>query len=108
MNCATEALTDERRARRMDRAKRERDERTTAKCPEAAVEDNKGRKRASRSSGINKTRCSCTATAPWPRAVDCKEADRRTMAESGEESEERTKEGQGDGWREQLSAWSMR
>src|SRR6218665_3401834 len=26
----------------------------------------------------------------------------------GEESEERTTEGQGDGWREQLSAWSMR
>ena len=45
MNCANETLTDERRARQMDRAKRERDERTTAKCPEAAVEDNKGRKR---------------------------------------------------------------
>src|SRR6218665_1239223 len=26
----------------------------------------------------------------------------------GEESEDRTTEGQGDGWREQLSAWSMR
>jgi len=28
----------------MDREKREKDEGTTAKCPEAAVEDNKGRK----------------------------------------------------------------
>src|SRR6218665_600390 len=52
------------------------------KCPEAAGGDNKGRKRDSRLSSINNTRCNCTATAPWPRAVDCKEADRRTMEET--------------------------
>jgi len=66
----------------MDRAKRERDERTTAKCPEG--EDNKGMKRESRLSSINNTRCNCTATAPWPRAVNCKEADRRTIEETRE------------------------
>src|SRR6218665_3683942 len=65
----------------MDRAKRERDERTTAKCPEAAGRIIKGG-RESRLSSINNTRCNCTATAPWPRAVDCKEADRRTMEET--------------------------
>ena len=40
----------------MDRAKREREEGTTAKCPEVAVEDNKGRKRESRITVINNTR----------------------------------------------------
>jgi len=39
----------------MDRAKRERDEGMTAKCPEAAVEDNKGRKRESRITVIKNT-----------------------------------------------------
>src|SRR6218665_1465997 len=39
----------------MDTAKRERDEGTTAKCPEAVVEDNKGRKRESRITAINNT-----------------------------------------------------
>ena len=43
---------------------RERDEGTTAKCPEAAVEDNKGKKRESRITVINNTRFSCTAVAP--------------------------------------------
>ena len=86
----------------MDRAKRERDERTTAKCPEAAVEDNKGRKRESCITVINNN-VSCPATAPWPRAVDCKD-DKRTMEGTSGGEEERTKEGQGDGWSKQPSA----
>src|SRR6218665_449451 len=57
---------------------------------------------------INNTRCNCPATAPWPRAVNCKEADRRTMEETRGGEEERTTEGQGDGWGKQLSAWSPR
>ena len=60
-------------------------------------------------SSSNNNRVSCPATAPWPRSVNCKEADRRTMEETrGGEVEERTTDGQGDGWGKQLSALSRR
>src|SRR6218665_119067 len=49
----------------MDRVRRERDGRTTAKRPEAM---GGGRRRENRLSSINNTRCNCPATAPWPRA----------------------------------------
>ena len=79
----------------MDRARRERDERTTAKRPEAR---GVGRRRESRLSSLNNTRCTCTGPVPWPRVVNCQEADRRTMEETRGGEEERTTEGQGDGW----------
>src|SRR6218665_2718161 len=88
----------------MDRARRERDERTTAKRPEAM---GGGRRRENRPSSINNTKCNCPTTAPWSRAVNCKEAYRRTMEETRGGEEERTT-GQGDGWGEQPSAWSLR
>src|SRR6218665_1801220 len=89
----------------MDRARRERDKRMTAEHPEAM---GGGRRRENGLSSINNTRCNCPATAPWPRAVNCKEADRRTMEETRGGEKERTTEGQGDGWGEQPSAWSLR
>ena len=85
----------------MDKAKRERDERMTAKCPKAM---GGGRKRERRITVINNTRCNCTGPAPWPRAVDCRRLTEERWRKRGEEREERTKEGQGDGWMEQPSA----
>src|SRR6218665_2543964 len=52
----------------MDRARRERDERTTAKRLEAR---GVGRRRESRLSSLNNTRCTCTGPVPWPRVVNC-------------------------------------
>ena len=75
----------------MDRAKRERDEGTTAKCPEAAVEDNEGRKkeRESRISVINNT----SATAPPLRpGLDWSIARRMTEERWRERRKERTLE----------------
>src|SRR6218665_991261 len=60
--------------------------------------DREGRRRENRISSINNTRCNYPATAPWPRAVNCKEADRRMMEDTRGGEEERTTEGQGDGW----------
>src|SRR6218665_133163 len=68
--------------------------------------DGGGERTASRASTT--PRCNCPATALWPRTVNCKEADRRTMEETGGGEEEQTTGGQGDGWGEQPSGWSLR
>src|SRR6218665_51610 len=87
----TEGLSEEREGRKND-----------SKTP-----GGDGRRRESRLSSIHNTRCNCTGPAPWPRAGYCKEADRRTMEETRGGEEERATEGQGDGWVEQPSAWSL-
>src|SRR6218665_2083852 len=84
-------LTEERWRKRGE----ESNERTTAKCPEAR---DGGRRRESHLSSINITGCNCTGSAPWPRAVDCRRLTEERWRKRGEESEERTTEGQGDGW----------
>src|SRR6218665_2500251 len=100
MNKATETLTDERRARRMARAKIEKDDGTTAICPEAAVDDNKGRKREPHH---------CNQHQKGQLHHDLEQSIAGRMTEERwrkrvEESEERTKEGRGDGWRDQPGA----
>src|SRR6218665_3449914 len=93
----------------MDRAKRDRDdERTTAKCRRPRWRIIKGgrERAAARSSTIPGA-----AAPPLHHGLERSIARRLTeerWRKRGDESEERTKEGQGDGWRDQLSAWSMR
>src|SRR6218665_3266465 len=100
MNLATETLTDERRARRMDRAKREKDEGTTAICPEAAVDDNKGRKREPHNCNQHQKG---QPHHDLERSISGRLTEERGR-ERVEESEERTKGCRRDGWREQPSA----
>src|SRR6218665_2733821 len=64
----------------MDRARRERDERTTAKRPEAMG----GGRRREPPFEHQQHQVHCTGPALWPRTANCKEADRRTMEETRE------------------------
>src|SRR6218665_1331119 len=90
----TERQSEEREGRKDD-----------SKMPGGAVEGNKGRKRESPAAQSSTTP---GAAAPplhhGPERLIARRLTEDRWRKRGEESEERTTEGQGDGWREQLSA----
>src|SRR6218665_1019222 len=94
-------LTEERWRKRGE----ESNERTTAKRPEAR---DVYRRKEIHPSRITNPGSNSTGTAPRPRVVDCRRLTEERWRKRGEESEERTTEGQGDGWGEQPSASSLR